>query len=114
MANSNRKKQIEDLIAQISAEFLEVESNRTTLITITRAEASTNLAQITLYCTILPDTQEEFALNFLKRKRALLREYIKKNSKLRRIPFVDFVIDKGEKQRQLLDEISYADKQRKH
>ncbi len=106
MVDSQRKLQIGEEIAHLAAEFLESESNRQSMITITRADVSPNLSSAVIYFTVLPDTQEEHALDFAKRKRAEFRSFVKKNLPLRKLPFFDFKIDEGEKNRQLLDTLS--------
>ena len=54
---------------------------------------------------MLPDEKEAGALEFVKRKRKDLREHLKKNIKIKIIPFVDIQIDRGEKNRQKIDEL---------
>ena len=43
---------------------------------------------------------------FLKRKRSDFRDFVKDNARLARIPFFDFEIDKGEKNRRQVEEAS--------
>ncbi len=42
----------------------------------------------------------------MKRKRAEFREFFKGKARMRALPFFDFEIDKGEKNRQKIDEIA--------
>ena len=98
----NRKKSVEEEIRKIVSEFVNRESNRTSLITITRVDISPNFSKADIFFTVLPEKSEESALNFLKRKRPEVKTLIKKNMNLRRIPFVDFELDKGEKNRQVV------------
>jgi len=51
----------------------------------------------------MPESYEESALDFTKRQRTEFRNFVKKNTQLRRLPFFDFKIDHGEKHRQHLD-----------
>lgn len=103
---AQRRDKIADQIAQLAAEFVQRESNKQSLITVTRADTSPDLARATVYVTVLPDEHEESALSFLKRQRADFRTHLKTHTKLRRLPFVDFAIDRGEKHRQHLDTLS--------
>jgi len=105
-AKSTRQKRIEELIRQIAGELLAKETNRTSLITITRVDISPDLANCLVFFTVFPTDAQESALNFLKRKRTDLKQAVKKASSLRRIPFFDFEVDYGEKNRQLIDELS--------
>ena len=96
---------VKALVQELAAEFVERESDKTSLITVTRADISKDFRKSTIFITVYPDKSEESALNFLKRKRSLFREKIIKNTGLRIIPFFDFEIDEGEKSRQRLDEL---------
>ena len=44
-------------------------------------------------------------IDFAKRKRAEIRDYLKKKMVLKIIPFLDVKIDEGEKNRQKIDEL---------
>jgi ribosome-binding factor A len=101
--NEGRNGKIEEQVREISARFIERESNKTALITVTRVEVYERGRSATVYFSVLPVTSEEAALNFLKRKRAELREVIKKQMNVRTIPFIDVAIDSGEKARQTID-----------
>lgn len=100
---SQRQQKVSEQIAHLAAEFLEQESNRQALITVTRADISPDLANATVYFTVMPDEHEQTALDFAKRKRTDFRTFVKKRTQLRRLPFFDFEIDHGEKHRQHLD-----------
>jgi len=100
---SQRQQKVSEQIAHIAADFLGRESNRQSLITVTRADISPDLSKGTVYFTVLPDSYQETALDFAKRKRTEFRTYVKKHTKLRRLPYFDFEIDYGEKHRQHLD-----------
>lgn len=102
---TNRKEKVANLIKELSAEFLERENNRTSLITVTSANCSPDLKRGTIYITVLPESKEKSALEFIKRKRSDLRNYIKKKMNIKNIPFLDVEIDSGEKNRQKIDEL---------
>jgi len=96
------------LIISLANDFISRESNRQTLITITRADIAPKLDKSTIYISVFPDKDEALALDFLKRKRSDLRNFVKEKSRLRVIPMFDFAIDLGEKNRQRIDEISHG------
>lgn len=93
-------------MAHRAADFFARESNRESLITVTRADVSPDLKNVKIYLSIMPRTYEESALNFAKRSRTDFREYIKKHAQLARLPNIDFVIDDGEKNRQRIDDLT--------
>mgnify|MGYP001596579642 CR=1 FL=1 len=103
MANRNEK--MANVIKKLAAQFLERETNRTSLITVTSTTVSPDIKQATIFITVLPDTKETSALEFVKRKRKELREFFKKNMQVKIIPFLDVKIDLGEKNRQKIDEL---------
>ena len=102
---TQRNEKMGNLIKELSAQFLNRENNRTSLITVTSCATSPDLKRATIYVTVLPDSKENSALGFLKRKRGELREFLKKNMKVKIIPFLDVQIDRGEKNRQKIDEL---------
>ncbi|NQV93463.1 ribosome-binding factor A [Candidatus Kaiserbacteria bacterium] len=103
---SDRVLKVSLLVKDAAADFLNRESNRTSLITVTRANISKDFAKATVFFTVFPDDQQEQVLHFARRKRADFKAYLKSHLRLKRIPFVDFEIDAGEKHRQHIDEIS--------
>ncbi len=106
MTDLVKDNRIREQIIRTSAKFLELESNKTSLITVTGAEIFSRGQQAKIFITIFPDDKEEEGLSFLKRKRPELREYIKKETKLQTVPFLDIVIDQGEKNRQKIEKLS--------
>lgn len=102
--------QKQEVLKRTASLFLQTQSNRTSLISVTRVILSPDGAYATIYVSILPNTGEQDAINFLKRQRKELKEYIKKHTKMGRIPFIEIELDLGEKNRQVLDEISVLDR----
>ncbi|PIR82153.1 hypothetical protein COU20_03250 [Candidatus Kaiserbacteria bacterium CG10_big_fil_rev_8_21_14_0_10_59_10] len=98
--------QVAEELAHHAGVYLQRESNRTSLITVTRADVSPDLKNATIYVSVLPHEEEERAIAFVKRQRGLFREYLKSHSKLKFLPFIDFVIDEGEKNRQRVDDLT--------
>ncbi|MCX6747602.1 MAG: ribosome-binding factor A [Candidatus Nomurabacteria bacterium] len=102
---TGRQAKFGNLIKELSASFLGRENNKTSLITVTSCSTSPDFKKATIYITILPENKEHDALEFAKRKRPELREFLKKNMQTKIIPFIDIAIDKGEKNRQKIDEL---------
>jgi ribosome-binding factor A len=101
----DRTEKVANLIKELSAQFIERESNGTSLVTVTYATCSPDLKRATIFITVFPEDKEKAALDFAKRNRGELRDYLKKNIEIKNIPFVDIEIDKGEKNRQKIDEL---------
>lgn len=104
--SGDRDQKLKDVIREAAAEFLQRESNYTSILTVTDVSLSDRGSQSTIFFTVLPEDKEKGALDFVKRKRAEFREYFKSKARMRALPFFDFEIDKGEKNRQKIDEIA--------
>ena len=104
--SGTKDEKLAQLIQKVSAEFMQRQSNYTSLITITNISISDRGKKAMIYFTVLPENKEKGALDFAKRKRAEFREYFMENARIQRVPFFDFEIDKGEKNRQKIDEIA--------
>jgi ribosome-binding factor A len=98
--------QVNELIAHYAAQFLARESNHESLITVTRSSLSSDLKNVTVYLSVLPESHAEKALAFTKRSRSDFRDYLKEKTRLHPIPTVDFELDLGEKNRQRVDELT--------
>ena len=108
---SLKDEKVKEIIRHEAANFLSRESNRTSLITVTDIVLKDRGTRALVLFTVIPDHAEEAALDFLRRKRRDLRDHLKKHTKLRTIPFIDKMLDHGERNRQKIDELSSIDKQ---
>ncbi len=99
------KEKLEEQIRRLSAEFLERESNREALVSVTHAMLTPDTKSVIIYLSVLPETKEKPVLDFAKRMRTEMRTYLKEHTKSRVIPYVDFEIDLGEKHRQKIDNL---------
>lgn len=97
---------MKELLREAAAEFLARESNRQSLITVTEATITEDGREGRIFITVYPDSAEEGALQFANRNRAEFAHYFTKRVKGMRAPHVEFMIDRGEKNRQRLDELS--------
>ncbi len=102
---SIRKERITEIIHDLAARFLEMENNGSSLVTVTSTVLSSDGKRATIFFTVFPDTFQKTALEFAKRKRSEFKHYVQNNSKLGRIPQMDFEIDLGEKNRQKIDNL---------
>lgn len=103
--NPHRDRRTEDLIKEMASKFLSIESNRTSLVTVTNINLYNRGKNVTIFFTVLPEDKEKAVEDFTKRKRGEFREYMKSHSRLPIIPFIDFEIDLGEKNRQNVDRL---------
>jgi ribosome-binding factor A len=102
----HRDERLRQALLQEASKFVSLESNRRSLVTPTRIEMSKDAKYVTIFVSVFPESMETAAIDFLKRKRSEFKHHIKKNTRVARIPFVDFELDEGEKARQRIEEIS--------
>ena len=98
-----RIEKITEILHDLGARFLLLNGSGASLLTVTRTELTKDEKRATIFFTVFPDGFEKTALEFAKRKRSEFKEFVKENSKLGRIPQLDFEIDVGEKNRQKID-----------
>ena len=103
--SKEKEKKLNTEMKKIVSEFIERESNRTSLITVTRCEISKDLEQLKVYFTVFPESEERKVLSFLERKKWEARDYLKKRIRTRVLPKLSFSIDEGEKNRQKIDQL---------
>lgn len=100
-----RHDRIEEYVKEAVADFIVRESNKTSLITVTRVRLAESLKKGEVLVTVYPEEMEDDVLHFLKRRGSEIRDYVKKHVRTRVIPYLDFMIDTGEKKRQSIDEL---------
>ena len=102
---SNRNERLTEILHDLGARFLNLNGNKSSLLTITKVELTRDAKHATIFFTVFPDNFEKTALEFAKRKRGEFKEFVKENSQLGRIPLLNFEIDFGEKNRQKIDSL---------
>jgi ribosome-binding factor A len=103
--SQDRSDRLIKIIRKAAADFIQIESNGASLVTITDVRLSNDEKYANILFTVLPEDKQDAVLEFTKRKRSEFKQYIKSKTKIGRIPMFDFQIDLGEKHRQKLDTI---------
>jgi len=106
MTTTFRDEKLKDQIKKWAADFLQKESSGASLITVTDVKMTNEAKEATILFTVLPDEKQEMALEFARRQLSDFREFINKRIKTGRLPYFHFDIDRGEKHRQRIDEIT--------
>ncbi len=104
--NYDKHDRATSLIREVVATYIRNEANTNPLITVTNVSVSPDYRKYTVFFTTIPDGREEDALIFLKRSASDIRTYVKRHTKLKIIPHLDFSFDYGERHRQHIDEIA--------
>jgi len=100
-----KREKLENLLRELAAQFLSSESSGTSLITVTGCRLKENMRNAIILLSVLPEDKEAEALSFAKRKKKEFKEYMKSHSRLKYIPYIDFELDLGEKNRQRIEEL---------
>ena len=103
--NPHRHDRTAGVLKELAARFIQEVSSGKSLITVTHCKLSRDNSYATFFISVLPETEEARALEFAKRKRTELREFIEKESRIGKLPMVDFMLDLGDKNRVRVDEL---------
>lgn len=103
---SERTQKVSGEIQKLVAEFLNRNANRSSMITATGVSVSRDLAKAQVLVSVLPEEKEDEAIAFLKRSERDAREYLKSRGSFKNAPSVSFELDRGEKNRRRIEELS--------
>lgn len=103
---TQKDNKLSEMIRELAADFFSRESNRQSLITITNVEILSKGSRARILMTVLPEHKEEAALDFAHRQLTDFKRYVMEHSRIGHVPYFEVAIDKGEKNRQRLDELA--------
>lgn len=106
-APSRRQHKVSEELAHKAGEFLAANIRAGgSLVTVTRANVSPDLRNLTVFVSVLPKSRELDMLTALKRLRTDFHDYLKDKTVLRDVPTVDFQLDLGEENRQRIEDLT--------
>ena len=97
---------MEEALREVAAEFLAREAGPQSLITVTGARLAQTGGACDILITVLPEEQEAPAVEFANRNAREFARFFETRVRGMRAPRVTFVIDRGEKNRRRLDELT--------
>jgi ribosome-binding factor A len=100
------------LISKFAAEYFSIESNKDSLMTVTRTDILDKGRRAIVFFTSLPRAKEAAALEFAIRRERDFRQFVMTKKSFGFVPKITFVIDEGEHNRQRIDELSNEASQR--
>ncbi len=103
--NRHKKEKISSVLEHLAAEFILRESEGTALITVTGSRLTDSGKHIDILMTVLPEDKELQVVTFLAKKKQDFFEYVNGKAKIGRMPSFAFKIDKGEKNRRVIEDI---------
>ena len=97
MSMADRAIRVNQLIRKELSQIIlrEVEFPSDTLVTLTRVETSSNMIESKIYISCLPETQKEKVLSILKSVIWHLQQLLNKRLRMRPIPKIIFLEEKG-------------------
>lgn len=81
------------IIKKLASEFINRESNRSSMITVTGVQYDSRSKRTQIFVSVYPEKNTRAAVEFLNRQRDEFRAYLKKNSKLAALPRTMFLPD---------------------
>ncbi len=100
-----RDERANSILLKAAAVYLSREAGRSTLITPTRADFSSDRKNATIFVSVFPSEESDHAIKFLTRHKDLFRDFLKTEARFPRLPFIRFELDMGERNRQHLDDL---------
>ncbi len=101
----HRSEKIHELVRKTASEFIARESNPGTLITVTDVTQDATGLRVEILVSTYPAHQGQAAIDFLNRRASDFQHFFTEKVKIRKAPFFTFEIDRGEKNRQRVDEL---------
>ena len=101
-----RDERAASILLEAAAKYISMEAGRSTLITPTRTYISSDRKDAIIYVSVFPSEESNHAIGFLMRHKDMFRTYLKKEARFARLPYIRFEIDRGEQNRQHLDDLS--------
>ena len=103
---NHRHQKREEYMKELAAEFISRESNRNSLITVTRLSLSDHEDTATIFVSVMPENQESAVADFLDRQLSDFREFVKGKIQAGKIPFFTFKIDEAAKIVRKIEELN--------
>lgn len=103
--NSLKHNRIEEAIREAASLFIAREGGTTSMITVTRVLLNEKGRKAIIFYTCMPEDKENAAYGFLKRNLGEIREFCQKRIKTHTIPFLDVMVDDGEKNFRHINEL---------
>jgi ribosome-binding factor A len=103
--SSRREEKIASLLKKLVSDFLaRLELNKS-IVTITSIELSKDLKFAKVFVSIYPEKEDEKILDIIKSGKSGIKKYIRSKTRLKFLPDLEFNIDKGERNRQKIEEL---------
>ncbi|MFA5987359.1 MAG: ribosome-binding factor A [Candidatus Paceibacterota bacterium] len=100
-----RNQKIRSLLERLAAQFLRETIGPGTITTVTQVKLSDSLEGASIFITVFPEKNERAVLDVIKERHHEFMEFLIKNTNIKFLPSIVFKIDRGEKNRQRIEEL---------
>ena len=90
----DRRETTRQVLRDAAAEFIAREAGPQSLITVTRADVSSDFRNATFFISVLPEEQSGAALGLLNRNIFELKKFLAEHTKLPRAPHIEFALER--------------------
>lgn len=87
------RERLTEELKKVAAEFINRESNRRSMITVTKVTLDRRGARADIFVSVFPEKDTHAATDFLNRRRDDFHAFLKKHTRLARLPRVAFLAD---------------------
>lgn len=87
------KERLAEALKKAASEFINRESNRRSMITVTKVGLDKRGTLVDIYVSVFPESGTQAATEFLNRNRDEFKRYLKQHISLRTVPRVRFLAD---------------------
>ncbi len=87
------RERVIETLRKAASEFINLESNRRSMITVTKVTVDRRGGRAYVFVSVLPEKDTHAATDFLNRQRDEFRQYLKKNTRLHMLPRIIFMAD---------------------
>ena len=102
---TTRQERLSSLFSKLSAQFLQKAYAGRELVTVTGCTISKDLEKGTLFLSVYPEGNEKRVLDSLSGMKQELRYFLSKHTEIKTLPYFDFEIDYGEKNRKRIEDL---------
>ncbi len=93
MQRPHQDERFASALGAAAAEFINRESNRSSLITVTRVEVVSESKKAHIYVSVYPPHELRAVIDFLSRQRQEFLRFMRTKTALHMLPYVDFLPD---------------------
>lgn len=87
------RQRLVEAISHAASEFINRESNRRSMITVTKVVLDKRGKRADIFVSVFPEKDTHAATDFLNRQRNEFREYLKTHTRLHTLPYATFFAD---------------------